>query len=244
MDKDLKDPIISVIMPVYNAELYVGKSIDSILNQTYKDFEFIIINDGSTDKSLEIIKSFSDPRIKIISHTNKGIIYSLNEGMAVSKGKYIARMDADDISLIDRFEKQISFLETNPTIAMCGTWAEVINDSGLVTGSYEHPPINSVSIRSYILWHNPFIHPTVMMRRDIFKNTDWYDSRFKHAEDYELWTRIVFNHDVANIPEKLLQYRITNESITRKNNLSMRIMGIKVRYLSIFRRLFSRFNRN
>ena len=238
MDTNLNNPLISVIMPVYNAQKYLGQAIESVLRQTYRNFELIIIDYGSSDDSLKIIKSFSDSRIKIVYHKkNQGIISSLNDGIKESAGKYIARMDADDISLPKRLEKQISFLENNPLVVMCGTWARVINESGKVVDKNIHPPTDGKSIRSYILKHNPFIHPTVMMKKSAFKDSDWYRNKFKHAEDYELWTRIVFLNEVANIPEELLEYRMTKSGITSKNRFFMRIMGFKIRILAVVRKI-------
>ncbi|HAS7841575.1 TPA: glycosyltransferase family 2 protein, partial [Vibrio cholerae] len=127
----MSSPKISVVMSVYNGEKYLGEAIDSILKQTFSDFEFIIINDGSTDKTLEIIKSYmkKDDRIVLVSRENKGLIVSLNEGLDLAKGQYIARMDADDISIKSRFEKQIEFLDSNPDIGVCGTWVEVFGEN-------------------------------------------------------------------------------------------------------------------
>ena len=237
MDTHVIHPKISVVLPVYNAEAYVGKAIESILHQTYADFELIIINDGSTDQSLEIVQSYTDSRIKIVSRENKGLISSLNEGFALARGKYVARMDADDIALPQRFEKQVALLDVMPSVALCGTWVDVIDAQGVVKGDYAYPPIDTKAIRTYTLRHNPFIHPTVMLRKNVFEKVGGYRSVFKHVEDYELWTRIVFAYDVANIPEKLLHYRVSGESITRKNQIAMRLRGMWVRVLAMWRKV-------
>ena len=235
MDTHITHPKISVVLPVYNAEAYVDKAIESMLHQTYADFELIVINDGSTDRSLEIVRSYADPRIKVVSRENRGLVASLNEGIALAQGEYIARMDADDISLPQRFEKQVALLDAMPTVAVCGTWADVIDAQGAVKGDYTYPPINTKAIRAYVLRHNPFIHPTVMMRKNVFEKVGGYWKAFKHVEDYELWTRIVFAYDVANIPEKLLHYRVTDEGVTRENQTLMRFRGIRVRGLALMR---------
>lgn len=221
-------PQISVVMSVYNGEKYLKEAIESILSQSYKDFEFIIINDGSTDNSLNIINEYKqkDPRIKVISRENKGLIESLNEGVKMAEGEYIARMDADDVSLSNRLEKQLKYAQEGGFV-VCGTWAE-----GMV-----YPP-NFDQIKRFTLLHNPFIHPTVMFRKDVFKKVGGYRKFFKHIEDYELWTRIVFKYKTGNIPEVLLKYRVHEEQITKKNNVRMRLTGILVRMLALWRFVF------
>lgn len=160
-------PLISVVMPVYNAELYLDEAIQSITNQTYKKFEFIIINDGSTDKSLEIIKKYKDEysRIVLISRENKGLVFSLNEGISKAKGKYIARMDADDISLSTRLEEQVAFMEENQEIGVCGSWVEVFGDNRKNT-IWKMPKSNE-ELKTRLLFSVPVAHPSVMMRKEI-----------------------------------------------------------------------------
>lgn len=225
-------------MSVYNGEKYLKLAVESILNQSYSDFEFIIINDGSTDGSLNILKRFKeqDERIKIISRENKGLVYSLNEGVNLAQGEYIVRMDADDISEPNRFEKQLQYMQINNQV-VCGSYATIINSSGEKIGEMNYPPF-AEKIKSFALLHNPFIHPSVMFRKDIFLKVGGYKRFFKYIEDYELWTRIVFKYKSGNIPERLLRYRVHNEQITKRNNLRMRVMGIVVRILSLYRFIF------
>lgn len=227
-------PKISVIMSVYNCEKYLKYAVDSILNQTYKDFEFIIINDGSTDKSREILESYKDDRIKLFNNKNKGLTKSLNEAIGYSKGEYIARIDADDIALPERFEKQVKFLDSNPEIVMCGTWADFINEDGEILREFRRP-VTDRDIKREIVFHNPFIHPSVMMRKSVFDKIGLYDESFRHAQDYELWTRIVTKFKTANIPEKLLRYRLLKEGITQSNNLKIRIDNFRIRWRAILR---------
>lgn len=229
------NPTISVIMSVYNAEKYLRESIESILNQTFKDFEFIIIDDGSTDRSKEIILSFKDPRIKLVSRENRGLTKSLNEAIKQSVGKYIARMDADDISEKDRFEKQINFLETNPDIYLCGTWARSIDESGAILGELKYPPQTSDEIKKYLIRHNPFIHSTVMFKKGLVDKVGFYDEKFLHVEDYELWTRVVPKFKTANMPEFLLRYRKAEAGVTGTKKPLMRLKGVFVRILAVFR---------
>src|SRR5690606_17712108 len=151
-----------VILPVYNAEKYVKEAIESVLNQTYKHVEFLIINDGSTDTSKEIILQFDDPRIRYIENEqNIQLIKTLNKGIDLAKGKYIARMDADDRCSIHRFQKQIDFLERNPSYVLCGTWATIIDSNGTKTGRIKRID-SSALLKANMLFTTPFIHPSMM----------------------------------------------------------------------------------
>lgn len=210
-------PNITVLMPVYNAQAYLKMAIDSILNQTLTNFELLIINDGSTDESEEIILSYEDKRIRYIKNDrNIKLIATLNKGIKLSLGKYIARMDADDISHPDRLRKQFELLEKNPKIGVCGTWFETIEKSVKIS-KY---PKDDISIRIKMLYQCPFCHPSVMYRKDILvKNDLSYNTNYIHAEDYELWVQLAKYTKFANIPEVLLQYRIhaTNVSIKHQD---------------------------
>jgi len=211
MDPHLKDPLISVIMPVFNAGLYLRTAIESILNQTFSDFEFFIIDDASTDNSVEIIQSFSDKRIKlIVKPVNSGYTKSLNHVLQLTKGKYIARMDADDISYPQRFERQILFLENNPNIIVCGTWIKLIPANEVI----KHPQDND-GIKLLMLDQNPVAHPSVMLRREfLVENQLQYDSLMEPAEDYDLWVKIISIGEIANVPEVLVDYRIHSSQIS------------------------------
>ena len=224
-------------MSVYNGEKYLEGAVDSIIAQSFRDFEFIIINDGSVDGSRKILESYTDPRIKLFHSQNKGLTKCLNEAIGLSIGAYIARMDSDDISLPDRFERQVNFLNSNPEIAMCGTWAVMIDEESKYVRDYPRL-ITDKEIKKEILFHNPFIHPSVMIRREIFDKVGLYDESFRYAQDYELWTRIVSKYKTANIPEKLLSYRLVNAGITRSKNLKVKILGLKIRWLGFWRLLF------
>lgn len=207
--------LISVVMSVYNSEKYLVEAIESILNQTYTNFEFIIVNDGSTDSSLDIIQEYmeKDERIVLISRENKGLPYSLNEGIEKAKGKYIARMDADDISLPTRFEKQIEFMQENQDIGVCGTWAEVFGDNRK-NRLLKHP-INHDELKVRLLFSVCFAHPTVMIRKSVLDKYNLkYNLEYINAQDYELWSRISNFTNMANIPKVLLKYRVTENSIT------------------------------
>lgn len=202
-------------MSVYNAEKYLTESIESILTQTYTNFEFIIINDGSTDHSLEIIQNYMKKveRIVLITRENKGLPYSLNEGISKAKGKYIARMDADDISLSARFEEQVRFMEKNSDIGICGTWVEVFSEN-IKTKIMKHP-LTHDEMKTRLLFSVCFAHPTVMIKKEILdENSLKYNLDYANAQDYELWSRISEVTKMANIPKVLIKYRLSENSIT------------------------------
>jgi glycosyltransferase involved in cell wall biosynthesis len=217
-------PKVTVLMPSYNAEKYLGEAVESILNQTFEDFEFIIINDGSTDKSADIIESYSDKRIKAIhNQKNIGLIKTLNKGIYLSKGKYIARQDADDISLPDRLKKQVQFLDERPEIAMVGSAAIRINRDGKVLDVIKYPADNK-SIKNSLLRQNTFWHTSVMLRKECLNEVGSYREFFKYIEDYDLWLRISERYKVANFSEPLVKYRFQLNSVTVKNLKEQLIM--------------------
>lgn len=198
-------------MPVYNTkEEYLRQSIESILNQTFSDFEFIIINDGSTDKHIEsIVKSYKDDRIKYIYQSNQGLPVALNNGLDNATGKYIARMDSDDISHLDRLEKQYAFMESNLDVGVCGTLFKMF---GLKSDVSPHP--ENVSLLT--LLKGCYIgHPTVMVRKEILDKYNLrYNINFKSAQDYELWSRMIRVTKIKNIMDVLLDYRFESTNIS------------------------------
>jgi glycosyltransferase involved in cell wall biosynthesis len=208
--------ILSVILPVYNAELYLEDCLKSILNQTYKNYEIIIINDGSTDKSSKIIKEYSNYfyNVKIITRENKGLVYSLNQGIRESTGFYIVRMDADDICTKNRFETQVSFMEANSHVDICGSWVNFFNKT-LKDETIWKTPKSSNDIELYLLFGSALAHPSVIMKSSIFKiHNEWYNHEYRALEDYELWTRLSGEYCFQNVQAKLLYYRRHNESVT------------------------------
>ncbi len=209
--------LVSIILPVYNAENYLYDSINSIINQSYKNLEIIIINDGSTDNSLSILKKFNDSRIRLISRENKGLIHSLNEGLSLANGNYIARMDADDIARSDRIEIQLKFLLENKNFSVVGSYANIIDEHGINIGIKKKTSSN-ITIKTICFFGSPFIHPTVMFNKALIKEQLYYSNEFIHAEDYELWARLVVckKFKFHNIKDTLLDYRIVSTSVSRK----------------------------
>lgn len=211
----MKNPKITVLMPVYNGEEYLREAMDSILSQTFSDFEFLIIDGGSTDKSMNIIKSYSDSRINLVSHRDKKeLIATLNEGIRLSKGEYIARMDADDISMPQRLEKQIDFMDSHSDVAVCGTWAKSIDKNGVVLSLMKAP---CGILLKYNYWKpSPLIHPSVMIRTIFVKNLLFNEDAI-NAEDYDLWLRMIKKYRICNIKNFLLLYRIHSDNTSMKN---------------------------
>lgn len=219
-----KSPKISVLLPVYNCELYIKETIDSILNQTIQDFEILVIDDCSTDTTLDIVNQYNDDRIIIITkEKNKGLIDSLNFGISIAKGRYIARMDGDDICLPERFAKQIDFLEKNPNIILCGTSYKTF---GAIEKVIRHPSDHEkISVR--LCLSSTFGHPTIMGRKEIFEKHK-YNKDFKNVEDYELWSRLIFEGEVANLDEVLLFYRVHENQVSNIYNDEQRIKSINI----------------
>lgn len=216
-------PRISVVMASYNRIDYIKESVESILSQSFKDFEFIIIDDCSTDGTRELLEKYAtlDSRIKLIKNkSNKGLIYNLRLGMDMACGEYIARMDDDDISYPNRFEKQIEYMDKNKDIIVCGTFIELIGDVDNNEGWVKHS--SSDEIELLLNFFNPICHPSVIMRKDFLKQNNInfsYDAL--HAEEYDLWKQIIFkNGKIANLPEVLLKYRIHKKRISQDKSTS------------------------
>ncbi len=210
---------ITVLMSVYNGELYVRDAIKSILGQTYHDFEFLIIDDGSTDKTLDALKEFGDPRIRIIRHEqNKGLSPSLKEGVEEARGEYIARIDADDIAFDTRLSQQVRLLESDPRLGMTGSWFEVENVlSGKITRCCRRS--NGVLLKWNLLFGNVFGHSTVTMRKQACVSAGNYDPTLDTAQDYDLWSRIARQWDVAMVPRVLGRIRLHASSISSNKSL-------------------------
>ena len=217
----MKDsPLVTVLMPVYNGEKFLRNAIESILNQSYNNLEFLIINDGSLDDSKNIILSYNDERIRFINNErNFGLIQTLNLGFKLASGDFIARMDADDISMKDRIKKQIHFLLKNKDVGLIGSSAVLIDQNNSEIGNLRYS--NEHNKIKYLLgFYNLFIHPTIMVRKDVvIKNKLIFDSNYLHAEDYKFWTQLIFFTNVFNFEEPLIYYRIHENQVSIKHNL-------------------------
>jgi glycosyltransferase involved in cell wall biosynthesis len=204
---------LTVLMTVYNGEAYLRETIESILNQTYGDFKFLILDNASTDSSREIIRSYSDPRIELTAlPENIGQVAALNKGLDMIDTPLVARMDADDISLPRRFERQVAFMEKRPGIGVCGTYAIAFN--GGKETLWQHP-VHHDDIKVRLLFENCLAHPSVMMRKAFFDRCELrYNELIGHSEDWELWQRASRHFYLANIPEVLVRYRVHSQSVS------------------------------
>ena len=225
----MPQPRITVLMPVYNGEKYLREAIGSVLNQTFRDFELLIIDDGSTDGTQEIASRFGDSRIRLEKNDiNLGLIATLNRGLDLAQGEFIARMDCDDISFPERFARQVEFLDRHPDIGICGTWYKKISSHKTIT---IRAPVGHGTIRFLLLFDNPFLHSTMVMRRSVLKNRGLrFDPRYRHAEDYDFWARVSESTRTANIPEVLLSYRSHSDSISHRFKNDQGAAADRVRY--------------
>ena len=199
-------PTVSVILPVYNAIGTVAAAVYSILNQSLRELELIVVDDGSTDGSGQMLSGLLDDRLKVMNHCrNLGISRSLNLGMEAARGKYVARMDADDVAHTERFERQVAFLEANSDVGLCGS---SVCASGAGTSSIWRHPLKHEEIRILLLFENPIFHPTVMFRRALLTRIGLaYEPGWDGAEDYRLWARLADKVVMANLDEPLVTYR-------------------------------------
>jgi glycosyltransferase involved in cell wall biosynthesis len=209
-------PKVTVLMPVYNGEPYLAEAINSILAQTFRDFEFLIIDDGSRDDSVSVIGRFADPRIRFYRQENAGLAATLNRGIGMAAGEYVARQDQDDLSLPLRLDKQVGFLDANPGCALVGTRDEIWAGDRKTSRVHPHPAENYI-LKFNLLFDTPFVHSSVMLRKSALAKVGAYttDPSRQPPEDYELWSRIAREFDVANIPEPLHVYREIPGSMTR-----------------------------
>ena len=224
-----RNPKVSVVMSVYNGEKYLKEAIDSILNQTYKDFEFIIVNDGSTDESLEIIKSYNDPRIVLIRQENKGLATALNEGIKIAKGEYIARMDADDISEPERFKKEYKFMHVHDECVALGTNAIIIdeNSNNLYTTDLH---FNNEISTDYLMEKNPFFHGSMILKREVLLRIGGYNTQIKHfSEDDLLWIDLNKYGKMYILDDVLYKWRIVHSSISHMLPQKVRKRLIQIR---------------
>lgn len=207
-------PLVSVLMPVYNGEKYIKEAIDSILCQTFTDFELLICNDASTDRSMELVRQYKDPRIKILENpTNLGIVNTRNKLFMEAQGTYLSIMDCDDIAHKQKLGKQVSFLEKHPACGVCGTWARKINEH-LQTVGHIQMPEEDADIRINLLFQSSFVQSSVIIRKKLFPDL-LYRKEFPVAEDYDLWERLSHLTRMHNIPEFLLSYRWHEQNISQ-----------------------------
>lgn len=228
-------PLVSVVMPVFNAHKYLKTAIESILAQSYPHVELLIVEDGSTDGSKEIIEKIEDPRIQVFYPQKKlGNTLARNYGWEKSNGDYVALMDADDWSAPDRLEKQVAFLEANKSFAMIGTWVRLMDENDDLTDKSWRPPTRSKAIAARMLFNNCFVQSVVMVRKSFFPDPP-YDEQYPLTADFELWSRIAAEYPVANLPEYLVHYRVHSTSITATRSAEIK-RWVSETYLRQFQR--------
>lgn len=231
-ERSIKHPLVSVIMPVYNCAQYVDEAIGSMVNQTYKNMEIFIIDDCSTDGTKEKVDSWAklDERIKpVYKSVNTGYVESLNMAIGLSNGEYIARMDGDDISLPERIERQVEFMQENHSVGVLGTGYKQVHSS-----RYFIPTTNSDEIKVGLLFQNQLAHPTVIIRREtLIKLGRGYSNAFLPCEDFELWTELIKITEIINLEQHLLEYRVHSGSTSRKSDNSLLLKKILKKNLSI-----------
>lgn len=231
-----KDSRVTVLMSVYNGEKYLREAIDSILDQTFTDFEFLIINDGSTDRTAEILQSYDDSRIRVINNEkNIGLTKSLNKGLKMARSEYIARMDADDVSMPTRLEKEVAFLDENKNVGLVGTYYLMMNENGKVLHTVKCLT-KGKELKEKLLEGNQFGHGSVMFRAECIERVGLYREEVGSAEDYDLWLRISEVYDVVNIPEPLYKWRFNLKSISFRKKVQQDKFAELVRELAKERR--------
>lgn len=231
-------PQVSVIMSAYNAERFIAQAIESILAQTFGDFELIIVNDGSRDTTQEIIERYArqDRRIapQSLPH-NAGINHARNVGLSLANGTYIALMDADDISLPERFEKQVRFLDRHPEVGIVGGAMIIVDENNIPIGERRYPT-NDASIRQRLFYYCPFCHPCIMVRKNVVLLTGSYDVQYRGTADYDLFFRIGMMTRFANLDDVLLHYRVSpgSYSVLQKKRMEMETIAIRRKYFKTY----------
>jgi hypothetical protein len=218
----LEKPIVAVIIPVFNKREYIKETVNSVLKQDFENFEIIVVDDGSTDDSLEVVESIKDPRLQIFSQSNSGVERARNFGFSQSVGPLVVFLDADDLMNSNRLRKQIDLFNASADLVLAGTWASVIDHSGNIIGSIR-PPTSNAALQLAHLFRNQFVSSSVMIKRSAIQNDVVFnETRGKRfAEDYDLWLRVAKNGRVANIPERLTAYRRLNASRSQSSDSSL-----------------------
>ena len=214
----MSTPTVSVLLPAFNAQKYLRAAMDSILAQTLADLELLALDDGSTDATPSILRDYAarDRRVRVLSRANKGMASSLNELLQIAQGRFVARMDADDIALPERFERQVRFLEATPSVVCVGGAFELIDEAGRYLTTLVCP-VSDAAIQQMILaGHGAICHPSAMMRRAALRGIGGYRAQYKPAEDLDLWLRLGEVGRLANLPEPVLRYRLHSDSMSEQ----------------------------
>lgn len=231
-----KSPLLSVVLPAYNAESTIAAAIDSVLRQTWEDFELLVVNDGSKDRTAEVVRSIEDPRLRLIdAQKNRGVVEVLNSALREARGAFIARHDADDLSLPDRFRAQLDALQGDPSLVAVGSFLDVVSPSGASVDTWTYPMTPGAS-RWQLLFKTPVAHSVVLYRRDAVLDVGGYFEQFRLAEDYELWSRLAGVGGIASLPRPLLRYTLSPQGESRakaaeQHDVHIRISSANIRQL-------------
>lgn len=218
-------PAVTVLVPAYNAGPLLREAVDSVLAQTFTNFECLVIDDGSTDGSVQALHAIGDTRLRIVHNpSNLGLIATLNLGLELARAPLLARMDADDVCLPQRLERQVAAFATRPALALLGTWAEVFGPNGAAAGVMRTPETHAEVVRA-MLCDNAFVHPSVMARTDVLLSLGGFPAHAMHAEDYALWLKVVARHQTGNLPEPLLRYRVHDGQVSQRKLRAQRQMA-------------------
>ena len=221
---------VSVLLPVWNGEAFLEAAVESILRQTLSSLELIIIDDGSTDASAAIAEKLAcgDDRVRVLRREHQGLSAALNAGIAAARGEYVARMDADDISVPHRLQKQVAYLDAHPSCVAAGAWIEVVDEAGrhlgLKTFVEKHEEISAALLQGV----SPIAHPTVVLRRDVLRAAGGYDARRYPSEDLDLWFRLAERGELANLGETLLQHRRHKAAVGVREREKMKAMALAI----------------
>jgi glycosyltransferase involved in cell wall biosynthesis len=219
-------PRVSVILPVFNAERFLAEALQSVRAQTFRDFELIVIDDGSSDRSFAIAETFvrEEPRAVVVRQENRGLVAALNRGLAMARGELIARFDQDDVCLPQRLERQVAYLDAHPEVAVVGCNVTFIDEAGRVLRDFDFP-LTPQAAAAQLATGSPLAHPTVVMRRAVIEAVGGYRPAFEHAEDYDLWLRVAERAQLANVGERLLLYRQHGDNMTRRYAAQQMLAG-------------------
>jgi glycosyltransferase involved in cell wall biosynthesis len=223
-------PKVSVVMPVYNQAAHLGEALDSILGQTFEDFEIVCIDDGSTDGTSTVLATYEhrDTRLVVHRQPNSGVVAALNRGCRLARSRYIARMDADDIALPDRLERQVNFLDSHPEVAVVGGAVTFMRADG-TPGYTASCPVDDAGIKATLARSSPLFHSAVVMRKAALAAVGWYRPIARHAEDYDLWLRMADRFEMANLSEPVLRYRLHSEQVASLQLRHQPLVALAVR---------------
>lgn len=232
-------PLVSIIIPIHNQVDFLKKAIESVLNQIYQNFEVIIVNDGSTDQTREMVFSFKDERVIYLWQENKGAALARNTGIEKAKGKYIAFLDADDLWLPEKLQKQVEFMEKNPEIGLLGTACVQVNEKGEKIKEKIFPTENKI-LQKDLIKYNPFIQSSVMVKKEVFDKAQGYDEEFLESEDYDLWLRIAKRHKITNLSEPLVLKTYYLKNLSSSKDKKQLTFAFKAKKNAILRRQYSK----